>query len=73
MEEKFNITDDKLRFINVVESRLNKLILDEKNYSNSFNGIVTPTYTPMAKIYYHSLSTRINELELIINEMKNII
>lgn len=60
------------RFIDVLEVRLNKLKLDRKNYSNSFKGRISPTYSPTALIYYRSLDVRINELELTISDVKNV-
>ena len=70
---KLDISDVRQRFIDTIESRLNKLKLDREKYSNSFNGRISPTYTPTAQIYYRSLDVRINELELMVDEMKNVV
>jgi hypothetical protein len=72
-DKKLHISDVRQRFIDVLESRLNKLRLDRESYSNSFNGRISPTYTPTANIYYRSLDVRINELELMISDMKNVV
>jgi hypothetical protein len=72
-DKKLHISDVRQRFIDVLESRLNKLRLDRESYSNSFNGRISPTYTPTAHIYYRSLDVRINELELMISDMKNVV
>jgi hypothetical protein len=72
-DKKLHISDVRQRFIDVFESRLNKLRLDRESYSNSFNGRISPTYTPTAHIYYRSLDVRINELELMISDMKNVV
>jgi hypothetical protein len=71
--EKLHISDVRQRFIDVLESRLNKLRLDRERYSNSFNGRISPIYTPTAHIYYRSLDVRINELELMIGDVKNVV
>jgi hypothetical protein len=71
--DKLHISDVRQRFIDVLESRLNKLKLDRKSYSNSFKGRISPTYTPTAHIYYRSLDVRINELELMIGDMENVV
>jgi hypothetical protein len=71
--EKLHISDVRQRFIDVLESRLNKLKLDRKSYYNSFKGRISPTYTPTAHIYYRSLDVRINELELMIGDMENVV
>jgi hypothetical protein len=72
-DKKLHISDVRQRFIDVFESRLNKLRLDRESYSNSFNGRISPKYTPTAHIYYRSLDVRINELELMISDMKNVV
>ena len=71
--KKLHISDVRQRFIDVLESKLNKLKLDRKSYSNSFKGRISPTYTPTAHIYYRSLDVRINELELMIGDMENVV
>jgi hypothetical protein len=71
--EKLHISDVRQRFIDVIESRLNKLKSDRESYSNSFKGRISPRYTPTAQIYYRSLDVRINELELMVGEMKNVV
>lgn len=73
VDKKLHIFDVRQRFIDVLESRLNKLRLDRERYSNSFNGRISPIYTPTAHIYYRSLDVRINELELMISDMKNVV
>ena len=55
--------------LDILESRLNKLKLDKEYFHNSF-GRITPAYSPTAQIYYNSLDVRINELELVINDVK---
>ena len=72
-QENLNISSVRQRFIDVLESRLNKLRLDRKSYSKSFKCIITPTYSPTAQIYYRSLDVRINELELMISDVKNVV
>lgn len=72
-DKKLHISDVRQRFINTIESRLNKLKLDRESYSNSFKGRISPRYTPTAHIYYRSLDVRINELELMVDEMKNVV